>query len=137
MSKVSSINESASITLDVVLSVSILNIFLLIGVSVFVAKEKGFFRACEMTFEDFERFTTSVVFFVASSDSIDSLPLLPPSPRSTTCNWGLLGRSNVALIDGIRLLWGERENVTTPSFNSAAFFFSASIGVPITVREPS
>ena len=62
-----------------------------------------------MSFGASDTSSTLDVFFVASSDSVDSLSLVPPSPRSTTCIWGLLGRSDVALIDGIGLLRGERE----------------------------
>ena len=90
-----------------------------------------------MSFEYFRPFFTFVVFFFASSDSIDSLSLLLPSPRSTTCTWPLIGRSSVALTSGIRLLWGERASVNAPSFNSFAFFFSAYVGVPIIGRDPS
>ena len=71
LSKVSSSHEFVPITLDVVPSVSILNILLLAEVRVFVAKEKGFFKAYEMSFEDSRPFSSSKVFFATSLDSID------------------------------------------------------------------
>ena len=95
------------ITFDFFPNVSTLIIFLLIGVNVFETQEKGFPRVGEMNFGALDTFFSLDIFFTTLFDFMDSLTLLFPSPRSTTCIWGLLGRSNVALMDGIGLLWGE------------------------------
>ena len=81
LSKVSSNHDYVLITLDVVQSMFTLNNFLLIEVNIFVAEEKGFFGTWDMSFEASRPFFVSVVLFAASSDSVDSLSLLPPSPR--------------------------------------------------------
>ena len=149
------------ITLEIIPSDSILNIFFLTGVIVIAVEEKRFFGSWEMSLAELCPFSPIDIFFISSSNLVDSLLLLFPSSKSTICIGEALGCRSVALTGRTRLWWGEVTGVTwadktcetwgdgtsvawgdetgmaTLSFYFSIFFSLAIVWVLVIGREPS